>query len=281
MTLDAPADTHTIPVHFSTGRREAAPKKGSLLDGVMEASAFAALQQEQMPKDRGQQVEENIRGEALRMAWQECTDSLKISTPAERRECMTGVATLRTEFLTALNSVSDADDRTLLSTIFYIHLKSQWISLNLWSGYRMAAGKPDELLQCRLGMMAALLDRVEKALSPSDVASVGSLLAHPVSRPALGGDVLQPLSQKNTADLPSVSRDNKQKMQEMQDALAAQEGEMGSRRASDAALIREFGTTNASIIVARYNETQTKLAALGELQELMGGVESFLGLADY
>ncbi len=246
-------------------------KTGSLLDGVMEAASFSAKQKQNA---RDSYMEEMVRSEDLRLAWQACTSSINHYSLAEQKDCMASVATLRSEFLTAYADVPDEDDRTVLSTIFCINLKSQWIILNIWSGYRIAAGKPDELLMCRLGMLSALLDCVEKALSRDDVSAITDFLAHPVSRPAPGSHILEPLPQNDALSLPALSHHNSRKLREMRETIANQEAEMTTAREKDAFFLRELGTCDGTAIVRQLQEAQSQLSALKDLQDMLGGVEA-------
>ena len=226
------------------------------------------------------QVEESVRSERLRAAWHECTSSLENSTPEEIKDCQTSVASLRSEFLNALKDVPDDADRDVLSTVFYINLKSQWILLNIWSGYKIASGRPDEILMCRLGMVSALLDRVEKAISPDDVSIINDFLAHPVSRPTPLGDVLNPLPPIELLSLPSLSHHNSRKLREMREAIAAQEAAMVEKRKNDALLAQTFGTADGDEIVAKFRDAQNQLAVLQDLQALMGGVEASMNFVN-
>jgi len=123
--------------------------------------------------------------------WQIYLDDLEGVSNDEKQTYLNQIVALREEFLRTLLVVQDAHEREMVCAVFYILLKSQWMLLNLHSGYLIREGQLDLRVVCRSGMLSALLDRVEKTLTEEQLHRITQF----ISQPLAGEDDLFPLSE--------------------------------------------------------------------------------------
>jgi hypothetical protein len=251
-------------------------------------------------------IQDLVRGEELMAAWKECVAG---EDDAELRECqwwMAAVAAQRNEFLETLEDVPDQRDRDVLVATFYIALKSQWMMLNIRSGYRISAGKLDSILYCRSGLLSALLDRVERALPPVQVHRLTEFLSRPLELEEdkeqfpLGlledTAVSQNASEQTGGEISAEQRTSAEraaldavfgrvdaeeivaKFHLLRNQVEELEDRSRQRERDQQRLQEVFGTADAESIIRQIQAAEERLGALEELQQMLGSIEESIHL---
>jgi hypothetical protein len=251
-------------------------------------------------------IQDLVRGEELMAAWKECVVG---EDDAELRECqwwMAAVAAQRNEFLETLEDVPDQRDRDVLVATFYIALKSQWMMLNIRSGYRISAGKLDSILYCRSGLLSALLDRVERALPPVQVHRLTEFLSRPLELEEdkeqfpLGlledTAVSQNASEQTGGEISAEQRTSAEraaldavfgrvdaeeivaKFHLLRNQVEELEDRSRQRERDQQRLQEVFGTADAESIIRQIQAAEERLGALEELQQMLGSIEESIHL---
>jgi hypothetical protein len=238
------------------------------------------------------EIRELVQNDELMQAWQEYLAGVESAELEERQRCLAAVASQRNEFLETWEDVSDEQDRTVLTAIFYIFLKSQWMMINTRCSYLLSNGQIDPTLMCRSGLISALLGRVERALTPQDVERITQILSAP-----LGEDDLFPLPRVARAPAPkdlneyalfdrkletTFGRVSAEEIigrfTDLNSRLAALEEEENKHRNDSALLKNAMGTPETEALIYRFRTSQSRLAQMEELSQLMGSIEDSVQL---
>ncbi|MDX1931351.1 MAG: hypothetical protein SFU56_01975 [Capsulimonadales bacterium] len=208
----------------------------------------------------------------LSRAWSVCLDGYTEGTYQQRQELLDSVATLRNEFLRTFSLITDSIERNYVTALFYVYLKSQWTILNLRSGYLLARGQIDMRNMCRCGLLSALLDRVERTLTPTQVFLATNFLTNTLTMNAeadhTGNNPAAEVTpfRDSTDGVPEPSPELRARVQQL-------EAELAIARAREQVLVSEFGTSDPDTIVAEFRSARNDLGLLDELETTLGSIE--------
>lgn len=176
------------------------------------------------------------------------------------------VLALRDQFITILKDVSDLDEQKNLITIFYTQVRCQWTLRNIQSGYQIANGIINQSLYRQSGLLTELLGKLEPFLDTTDVARITRSIGGQTEEPE------PPAAESSLTEvfgLPDLSLD-----------LANLQKGTDAARAEREILEAEFGFSDANAIVEHSREMEKRLAALEDLQVMLGSLEETVSLVN-
>ncbi len=218
-----------------------------------------------------------LLSDTLATTWRDCESNADATGDDGLRRA---VFALRDQFLAVLDDVGDPYEQEYLTLVFYALVRCHWIISNIQAGYRISAGKTDNALYAQSGMLSALLGQVETCLQPSDVNVLQRALSRLPSES--DGEIVYVSPPKNEA----VEQTKAQivglqvavsELQQERDRLQTHAQNVQNEQAI---LQAQFGTTDPKAIVTRVHNLQNRLAALQEIQQMVGNLEETVGLFD-
>ena len=126
-------------------------------------------------------IETMLQSPDLEREWQGCLSAWENSLPAQRADCRASVVSLRDQFLRVLTDVNDAQEREVVTAIFYVLIKSKWILINTQIGYQILSDNLDEALICRAGLLSAMVGRMEPHLGADNVDRITAFISMPLA----------------------------------------------------------------------------------------------------
>ena len=180
------------------------------------------------------------------------------------------VLALRDQFVAILDDVPDPDEQKNLIALFYTQVRCQWTLRNIQSGYQIASGIINQSLYRQSGLLTELLAQLEPFVGPDEVARITRAVGGQTDQTDQAEEAL-PLRSAPTADsrLPDLSLD-----------LANLTKEVDAAQAEREILTAEFGFSDAGSVVAHNREMQNRLAALEDLQFMLGNLEDTVSLVN-
>jgi hypothetical protein len=183
---------------------------------------------------------------------------------AERDLTGQSVLALRDQFVAVLEDVPDPDEQRNLIAIFYTQVRCQWTLRNIQSGYQISSGIINQSLYRQSGLLTELLAQLEPFVGYAEVARITR---------SVGGQTEDPLPEESVptagSGLPDLSLD-----------LANLKKEVDAAQSEREILASEFGFSDANSVVAHNREMQSRLAALEDLQFMLGNLEDTVSLVN-
>ncbi len=122
-------------------------------------------------------LERSLNSGDVNGAWKECLDTYEGLGSTEKKLCLQVVTALRDQLIDILHDVSNADERQVCLSLFYVRIKSEWMLLNTQYTYQMDANQVQHQVICMAGLLSALLGALEPYCLPDDIAKIEKLLA--------------------------------------------------------------------------------------------------------
>ena len=178
------------------------------------------------------------------------------------------VLALRDQFIGILKDVTDYEEQQNAIGVFYALIRCHWILLNTQSGYQIARGKIDPDIYHQSGLLSALLGQLEPFLNPSDVSDMTEFLTQPIHQTEKVKS-----SERVNADpvhFADVNRD-----------LVYLKREADNARVERAILETELGFSDASAVLDHIQDMKSRLAALADIQMMLGSLEGTVSLVNF
>jgi len=225
-----------------------------------------------------------LKSDVLEDTWRQYLRSSGGGTGAQQlSRIATAVARTRDQFLAIIDDIPDTEEREHLTALFYAMVRCQWSLLNAQSGYRIAAGNIDPSTHCHSGMLSALLDQIEKCMDSRNAEAIAEFLAQPRSY------ITATLQQTADRDADFAQRQDiarlTREVAELRNSIHVLQVERdilksdaAEARAERALLKAHIGSSDAQTIVRQVQDLQERLAAVADLQSMLGTLEETVNL---